>query len=209
MHIGIATVVYRTSIRPSRPGPSPVLINTLVLIAPTGAVEWEHRKSRLAPGLESAVTIRGDGVLKANVTGVSGAICYELDFPRFISQAGRLGAGVLLAPSNDWEAIKHAHARSARLRAIENGVSLFRPAAGGISLAVDPYGRTLARVDNSRVVGAPMTAILSMTHVRTLFVAWGDWFGWPCVSIVVVSAAVLAVGVAKRWRRRGRPSRPA
>ena len=58
------------------------------------------------------------------------------------AQGSRMGAGVLLAPSKDWTAISYAHVRSARLRAIENGASLFRLGASGISLAVDPYGPT-------------------------------------------------------------------
>jgi apolipoprotein N-acyltransferase len=202
MRLGIATLVYMTSVRPSRPGPFPIMVNKLVLLGPSGEVEWEHHKTRLAPGLEAAITIPGDGILKANAAGISGAICYEMDFSRYLAQAGTLGAGLLLAPSNDWDAIKHAHARSARLRAIENGASLVRPAAGGISIAVDAYGRTLARVDNSRVVGAPMTAIVPAARVPTLYVAWGDWLGWLSVSVAGLSAAIIVVALAGRGRRR-------
>jgi apolipoprotein N-acyltransferase len=202
IHLGIAIFVYKTSIRPSRSGPYPIVQNKLVLISPAGEIAWEHSKSRLAPGIESAITIPGDGTLKTNDLGISGAICYELDFFRYIGQAGRLGATVLLAPSNDWDAIKNMHARSARLRAIENGVSLFRPAAAGISLATDQYGRTLARMDNSRTAGSPMTAILPAERVPTLFVAWGDWLGWVGLAVVGLCAASAARLLARRRRAR-------
>ncbi len=191
MHLAIAFALVETGIQPSESGPQPVFRNEMVLFSPTGEIEWRHRKSKLAPGMESAITIPGDGSLKASADGIGGAICYEMDFPEYIGQIGEIGASVLLAPSNDWVDIKNMHARSARLRAIENGIAVFRPTAGGLSIAVDQYGRTLARVDNSRSVEEPMTAILPVRRVATIYASLGNWLGWFCLSIVVLCAAVL------------------
>lgn len=203
MHLAIAFALVESGIKPSGPGPQPVFRNEVVLFSPTGEIEWRHGKSKLAPGIESAVTIPGDGKLKASTDGIGGAICYEMDFPQYIRQVGPIGTSVLLAPSNDWIDIKNMHARSARLRAIENGVVVFRPTAGGISIAVDQYGRTLARVDNSRTVDEPMTAILPVRRVSTLYSSLGGWLGWVCLTIVVLCAGVLV----RRLARRGRASR--
>ena len=75
------------------------------------------------------------------------AICFDADFPEFIRQAGQGAADLLIVPANEWKAIKSLHAQMAAFRAIENGVSLMRPAASGISSAVDPWGRVLGVAD--------------------------------------------------------------
>jgi apolipoprotein N-acyltransferase len=208
MYLAIAFVLYESDIQPDGPGPHPVLRNELILLSPTGEVDWRHAKSRLAPGIEAAITIAGDGRLQTNDLGMSGAICYEMDFPLYIRQSGRLGAGVLLAPANDWFEIKNIHARSARLRAIENGVAVFRPAAGGISIAVDGYGRTLARMDTSRRVDAPMTAVLPLQRVPTLYSAWGNWMGWVALTIVALSAGIVAHRLDRQRSEERRPQAP-
>ena len=68
-------------------------------------------------------------------------------FPEFIRQAGQGHADLLIVPANEWKAIKEIHAQMAAFRAIENGVSLIRPAASGISSAFDPWGRVLGVAD--------------------------------------------------------------
>jgi apolipoprotein N-acyltransferase len=148
--------------------------------------------------MEAAITIAGEKRLKSCSLGpvkVSGAICYEMDFPKFIQQAGQMGAELILAPSNDWPEIKNMHARMARLRAIENGISVFRPTAGGISLAVDPYGRPLSQVDNSTYLSVPFTAVIPVERVSTIFPAWGNTFNWICA---VVSFIFMLLALLKR-----------
>ncbi len=88
--------------------------------------------------------VKGDGVLPRLDTEYgrwSAAICFDLDFPRLIRQAGRMNADLLLAPSNDWTEVREMHLRMHILRAVEQGFTLFRPTKDGISAAADPYGR--------------------------------------------------------------------
>ena len=86
-------------------------------------------------------------MVETRIGDVAGAICYDLDFPAMIRSVGRGGATLLVAPSNDWPEIKVTHSRLARVRAVENGISLLRPTSSGISFAADPYGRIVAEVD--------------------------------------------------------------
>ncbi len=51
-------------------------------------------------------------------------------------------------PSHDWRAIDPLHGQMSVFRAIENGVSLFRQADQGLSIATDPYGWVLAMEDH-------------------------------------------------------------
>jgi apolipoprotein N-acyltransferase len=93
---------------------------------------------------------------------IASVICHDMDFPEHIRQVGRAGADVLIVPTGDWRAVGPTHSRMAECRAIENGVSMVRPARWGISSAVDAYGLTLATMDEftaeQRVMVAPFAA---------------------------------------------------
>jgi apolipoprotein N-acyltransferase len=173
----------------------------VILISPEGETVWQYAKFNRAPGMEQMMTIRGDGVLPVGIIPqgiVTGAVCYDMDFPAHIRQAGRMGSGLLIAPSNDWPEITHMHAAMARMRAIENGSSLLRPASSGISLAVDGRGRIRARVDDAESGGAPLTAVLPVHPVRTIYTALGDIWMWICA---VGAAAFLLYGVLRSVNR--------
>jgi apolipoprotein N-acyltransferase len=201
IYLGISMAVYQSRSRSKKPGLQPLFKNRLILISPEGKIEWEYAKGILVPGMEAAITIPGDRKMKVSGASprITGAICYELDFPHHTRQAVRLNAELLLGPSNDWDAIKNTHARMARLRSIETGVSLLRPANGGISIASDPYGRILSQIDNTIYPGAPLTVAIPLTPVSTLYSMLGNYFGWVCVILFL---ACLILGVIRKIRRR-------
>src|SRR4029079_15007546 len=117
------------------------LENKLVVIDPTGAIVIPSLKSHAVAGWEAGIMKPGDGrlpVVATNIGRIGAAICYDADFPDFIRQAGRRSADLLIVTANEWKDIKDIHPQMAAFRAIENGVSLVRPAASGISSAVDP-----------------------------------------------------------------------
>ena len=121
------------------------------------------------------------------------AICFDADFPELMRQTGQGGADLVVVPANEWRKIKHVHAQMAAFRAIENGVSLLRPAASGISSAVDPWGRELAMSDHFSAADRTMIAQVPIGHTATLYAKTGDLFAWLCV------AGVLAAVVVQIW----------
>lgn len=199
IYLGVSAAVYQNRNRSNTPGIQPIFKNKLILISPAGKVDWEYSKGILVPGMEAAISIPGDRIMQVTGSGerISGAICYELDFPKHIRQAAKLKAELILGPSNDWEAIKHTHARMARLRAIENGISVLRPANGGISIAVDPYGRILSQVDNTSAQGAPLIAPIPADPVPTVYSMLGDYFDWLCL---ILTMACMTLGVVLRFK---------
>jgi apolipoprotein N-acyltransferase len=170
------------------------LENKLVLIDPTGRIIASYLKSHAVAGWEAGIMRPGNGrvpVVATPIGRIAAAICYDADFPEFIRQAGRSLADLLIVPANEWKEIKQIHAQMAAFRAIENGVALVRPAASGISSAVDPWGRVLGMADYFASGDRTLTVQVPMGGIRTLYARTGDLFAWLCVAGVV-----LALGIA-------------
>ncbi len=124
------------------------LENKLLIFNPEGEWVGEYYKNVPVEGIEPSVS--GDGripVYSMYGARVSPIICYDADFPRLVSQTGRNQTDVLLVPSSDWSAISRIHAEMARIRSIENGSALYRPAGNGRTLVTDSFGRTLLDTD--------------------------------------------------------------
>ena len=81
----------------------------------------------------------------------------------------------------------------AAFRAIENGVPLIRPAASGISSAVDPWGRVLAVADYFAPGDRTMTAQIPSGRVWTMYPVIGDLFAWSCVAVLVVTLGAIVL----------------
>ncbi|HVN82031.1 MAG TPA: nitrilase-related carbon-nitrogen hydrolase [Terriglobia bacterium] len=161
------------------------LENKLVLIDPAGQVAWEYYKARPVPGSEAAISVIQDGKLRVSDTTygrLSSIICFDGDFPQLLAQAGRLGADVVLDPSNDWQAIDPWHTQMASFRAIEQGFNLIRHTSHGLSAAFDYQGRRLAAMDHFSATDYVMISEIPSKGVRTLYGKLGDWFAWACLA---------------------------
>ncbi len=155
--------------------------NKMVLAGPSGPILWDYLKTKTFPDPDRP----GDGKIPTAETPrgkLAGAICLDMDFPGLIRQAGQKRADILLAPYLDWRAIAPLHARIAVFRAIENGVSLVRPASNGLSLAVDYQGRVLAAMDHFAARDRVLRAQIPTRGVATVYSRVGDLFAWLCVG---------------------------
>ena len=205
IYLGLAVGVLMDNMVDLYKDSQPFIKNKLIFILPDGNIAWEHMKATLVPGPEAIITIAGDGILKTvnvpvvPIGSVTGAICYEMDFPQLIRQAGRSGSSLLLAPANDWPAIKHMHAMMARTRAIENGLAVIRPTSGGISIAVDPYGRMVSQVDYYQSRGGALDAVLPVKSVSTLYSSLGDFFAW---MVLIGTLFLLIAGMIRSKRQK-------
>jgi apolipoprotein N-acyltransferase len=112
-------------------------------------------------------------------------ICYEAVFPDEVRRFVVNGANLLINLSNDgWfgrSAAPEQHLAMARVRAVENRRWLLRDTNNGFTVAVDPYGRYVARLapDVRGVLDAPYDSRSDLT----LYVRWGDWLAWLCVAV--------------------------
>jgi apolipoprotein N-acyltransferase len=178
-----------------------------ILFDPTGAVVWDYQKATSPLGDGNAP---GPGIVPTADTPygrLATVICYDAGFPKLIRQAGRAGVDILLVPSSDWAQVTDALGQQAVLRAVENGMSVVRPARRGTSLAVDYQGRVLGydaswftsdgrTTDHTLTVAVPIHGATT-PHARI----FGDVVGWLSIAGLLGVAIVVAV--------RRRASRPA
>ena len=167
------------------PGQKRPLQNKLVLIDPAGQIDWQYLKARPTPGPESTLSKPSDGKLRHldSVYGRLGAaICYDMDFPRLMAQAGIQHSDLLLSPASDWRGIDPRHTQMAGFRAIEQGFNLVRQANAGLSAAYDYQGRQLAAVDAFTSPNAALIAQVPTHGTFTLYSVLGDWFSWLCMA---------------------------
>jgi apolipoprotein N-acyltransferase len=175
--------------------------NKSVMIDPSGKILVSYVKTHPVTGWEASVMRRGDGrlpVMETHDGRLATAICFDADFPEFMRQAGPGGAELLVVPANEWREVKDVHMQMAVFRAIENGVSLVRPAASGLSSAVDPWGRILGMADHFGAGDRTMTAHVRIGHIPTLYTKTGDLFAWLCVAGLVVAIGLAATAPASR-----------
>jgi len=162
--------------------------NRAMLFDPAGSTAASYIKTTAVPGFEVKFGVRGDGRLPMVETPhgrVTTAICYDLDFPWLIRQAGQGRADLLLAPASDWREIGELHHVAAVFRGVENGVILVRATRWGWSAVVDACGRELALLDHFAVSERILIAEVPVAGRRTLYARIGDAWAWLCVSGLV------------------------
>jgi apolipoprotein N-acyltransferase len=161
---------------PEEPGEAKI-----IWINPKGNVIWDFHKAYPTP---SDPIEAGDKKIKtfdSPFGTISSVICFDMDFPSFINNAGKKHVDIMLVPANDWKDITPLHANMARLRAIENGFSLVRCTGHGLSLTTDYYGKTLCELDYYKTRENIMFSDVPIKGVNTIYARVGDWFAWLCI----------------------------
>jgi apolipoprotein N-acyltransferase len=175
------------------PGTDKPVTNKLVLVDPDGEVVWDYVKSIPVPGPEATISRRGDcrlPTLDTEYGRLAGAICYDMDFPATVRQAGRAGADIMIVPSHDWYELMDLHAELATFRAVENGFSLLRPDNEAVSVAVDYLGRPIAAMDYFAAADPVIVADVPTRGVRTVYAAVGDIFAWFVIAAFVCISGI-------------------
>lgn len=115
-------------------------------------------------------------------------ICYEIIFPRFTPRGADRPQWMLNVSNDSWfgeSAGPLQHFAQARYRAIEEGLPLIRSASGGISGAIDAWGRV--RGELSPAEPGILDIALPIAAPPTFYSRFGDL---ACLLLVLVLAAV-------------------
>jgi len=126
-------------------------------------------------------------------------LCYEDIQPSRVreiwSQAGPADALVNLS-DDSWFGDTHEpriHLTLATFRAIETRRALIRSTNTGISALVDPVGRIFAKSGQHTCETLLGAIPLIRDGSSTLYMSWGDWFGWFCVLLTLSAFVSLRV----------------
>ncbi|MGB8658003.1 MAG: apolipoprotein N-acyltransferase [Candidatus Zixiibacteriota bacterium] len=126
-------------------------------------------------------------------------ICFESVYPAFVRDFVNLGADFLVNITNDgWFGKTHGpfqHARIAVFRAIENRIPIARCANTGVSVFIDPYGRTkkATPIFQRAIVIDKITLRQkdgNPSDSRTFYSRHGDWLAIGCLVISLLAIAV-------------------
>ncbi len=121
-------------------------------------------------------------------------ICYEGVFPGFVRHFTAKDAQLLINVSDDgWfgqSAAPAQHELMERVRAVENRRWLLRDTNNGITIDVDPYGRTVAEMPMN--VRGQLDAPYAFESEMTPYARFGNWFAWlsAIVSLALIGAAI-------------------
>ena len=121
--------------------------NQAILVDRNGEVVLTYDKNNLVPFIETGYTYQGTGGIPTvtcnfrEVTcDVSISICYDGDFSMYVRQMSPK-TDLYIDPSWDWDAIHDMHYRQIGLRAVENGVTVFKPTDDGYTTVTSPVGK--------------------------------------------------------------------
>ncbi len=172
----------------TRPDSYPVkpLQNKVLMFNPEGKKEFEYMKARPVPGENIE---RGDSKLAFVDTyfgRIGTAICYDMDFPNLIRQAGKNDVDIMLVPADDWQEINPVHTYMASVRAVENGFSLVRSTKEGLSAAFNYQGRMLNALDDFNTDKKIMFSDVPAKGALTLYSRIGDFFAWLSILGLII-----------------------
>lgn len=151
-----------------------------------GETSYTYHKAKPVPGeliAESDIEIK---YIDTKYGRIGSVICYDMDFPSYIRQAGQLNIDILLVPSLDWKDINPIHSHMAAFRGIENGLNVFRQTNLGLSLATDYNGKPISKMDHFNTEDRVLIAHLPTKGMPTLYSNVGDIFSWICIIVLLL-----------------------
>jgi apolipoprotein N-acyltransferase len=188
--------------------------NHFTLITPQGDVAWNYRKAHPVPGVEDEV-VPGPNHLPTHDSPygkLGGAICFDLDFPNFIRQAGSKRVDIFLQPSWTWNALSSRHFDGDALRAVENGFTLIRCSSDGESGVVSPSGVFTTRMFTGHDPSVEVAFTFPKSSRRTtMYTEVGFVFEWILLApmcFFLVAVMLPEDYVKEKFALRGRYDQP-
>ncbi|MEN9654909.1 MAG: hypothetical protein RL235_1021 [Chlamydiota bacterium] len=164
-----------------------------------GFSEWLQQSFHLGASFDvgiAPVLFHANGAVPLRM-GIS--ICVEETHSHLIHDLKKMGANLFVNVTNDvWfpaSRLPEQHYHIARVRAVENGVSLVRACNTGVTGAVDPSGKTIATLAVSESQPQALSVSVPIVSHATLYTWWGD------TAIFVLSAFWIGLYFLKRLLR--------
>jgi apolipoprotein N-acyltransferase len=169
--------------------------NHVLAILPDGTIAYDHYKGRNpGRGFYEGKTIE---TIETPYGKIASPICFEMEFHRFIRQAGKEGVDIMIVPGDEpARGAADMHTEYSMLRAVENGFSMLRTTLEGLTMGADYQGRVLSQMSFYNTLHErTLITEMPVKGIRTFYAMTGDWFAWGCVillGVMVVMAFVCA-----------------
>jgi apolipoprotein N-acyltransferase len=216
----VGTVLARPDWTPQNPAASNTVIvwdpangpgerHDKQIVQPFGEyLPWRSFFSKLSSYADRAgyfVPGTGTGVVHPAGIPVGVATCWEVIFDRALRESVRNGAQLLAVPTNNAtfdEAMSEQQLAFATLRAVEHGRYVVVAGTTGISAAIAPDGRELART--AFFAPAYLDVEVPLSTAQTPGTAWAGPLQWLLVAAALgaVATAILHNGGLVRRRSR-------
>ncbi|MBN1667462.1 MAG: hypothetical protein JW862_10250, partial [Anaerolineales bacterium] len=161
-------------------------------ILPDGTIAYTHFKGRNP----NAGYYQGNAIetIDTPYGRIASPICYEMEFHRFIRQAGEKGVDILIVPGDEPSRDNTVvHTEVSMFRGLENGFSILRTTLEGLTLGMDYQGRVLSQLNYYNTLeNRTLITELPVKGTRTLYARWGDWFAYGCM-VLLAAMAILAI----------------
>jgi apolipoprotein N-acyltransferase len=159
--------------------------NEAVLYMPDGGT-LRYEKRHMLPPFESECVVGRDPLTFYDNRGikVGMAICKDMDFEDTALIYGRLGTDLLLVPALDFVTDGWLHSRMAVFRGVEGGFYIARSSGQGLMTVSDACGRVVSENSSANAGISTLVASVRPKHMRTLYIALGNWFPWTCMAAV-------------------------
>jgi len=139
-------------------------------------------------------------VLKHPQIALGVTICWENIFPEVVTEFVRNGAQCIVNITNEaWfgkTAAPYQFLSMSVFRAVEQRLYVLRCANTGISCVIDPCGRVVDRIEDSRGLDIFVRGFMNKSIVplqsKTIYNQFGDWFAWLCVLVSILFLVVAA-----------------
>jgi len=183
-----------------RPNESFGTIHFSLITSEEDMVAWNYRKAHPVPLVESFI-LAGPPLLPiydSSFGRLAGSICFDMDFPQYILQAGRKQADIMLQPTWGWGAISIRHFNGDSVRTIENGFTLFRCSSNGVSGIVDPRGKVLQQQLGGRdPVNISVFTLPLRKSISTVYSSSGFLFEW--ILVLLALCIFFLAFLPKKW----------
>ncbi|MGH2705222.1 MAG: apolipoprotein N-acyltransferase [Actinomycetota bacterium] len=171
--------------------------------------EYVPLRRLLSPLVKEIALVPSDGVpgrthrvFSISQGSFASVICYENTDADLVRGFVRRGARLLVVSTNNASfgrtAMPRQHLAFSQLRAAEHGIWVVHGALTGISAAIDPSGRVIARSGMFRP--ALLTPTVRFATSATPYARMGDWL--PLAAVVLVAGGALAAALLPPLARR-------
>lgn len=166
-------------------------INKFTWINKNGEIVETYLKHHPVPGEESEKGVKPLKVIHTEYGNMTGAICYDYDFPQMALTQARIGADMVVVPGMDWRNMLMQHTLMARIRAIEGGFSVLRSANEATSMGFNNYGQIYAAMpdfgNNDRI----LIASLPVGKIYTLYTRVGNTIAYVAIAALIFSLFIM------------------